>query len=208
MYDAQKIAERLDVAEQYIGWRPVYHSVEEVDMVNRRLDLIAVRDAQGKPTGETTRPYTEQEKWWIHNERMLCACDAAYFATRYAYIKDSANNIKRFAFRAPQLVYFRVIAELERRGAAIQLQILKARQLGMSTITEILVAHRIFFTYGVNAVIASADQQKTGIMSQMIFLIYDKLPFWLQPQFSRRVESDKGMLTFSVIQSGVSFQSK
>lgn len=492
MYDAAKIAERLDQAEKLIGWRPVYHSVDEVDMVTKRLDQIAVKDSSGNPTGETERPFTEDEKWWIRNERMLCMCDADYFCTRYAYVKDEKNNIKRFSFRTPQKVYFDVIAELEKRGAAIQIQICKARQLGMcldpetkvltsdlrwvriddlvagdeiigidegeteekkrayfaaymrakragtkwvgpdkkaeyrkmrnttviakrtvfekafrivmedgrvliataehrflmkerggkqpewrrigqaregdsiryvtkpwddssyedgwfgglmdgegslggvtakgsltaqvcqvdgrvldrakqylndrdynhriecdirkgedprvskygnrpvyklclgrmneifrlfgqcrpsrwgkvdwwvgrdmpgkktgqayskivaieplpaqrmidietstktfiaegfvshnSTLTELLVAHRIFFTYGVNAVIASADQQKTGIMSQMIFLVYDKLPYWMKPPFTRRVESDKGMLVFGGIQSGVSFQ--
>jgi hypothetical protein len=206
MYCQEKIAERLDLAEKKLGWRPVYHSVKEVEAINRRLDEIATRNNDGRPDGGTTRPYTDEEKLWIRNERVLCACDAAYFATRYAFIKTKENHIKRFSFQVAQRVYFNVIAELERRGAAIQLQILKARQLGMSTLTEILVAHRIFFTYGVNAVIASADQQKTGIMAQMIFMVYDNLPYWMKPPFSRRVESDKGMLTLAGIQSGVSFQ--
>lgn len=205
MYDRDCIAERLDSATEQLGWRPEYHTVEEVDQVKRALDRIANFDDTGKFVS-MKRPFTEREQRWIRNERMLCACDAEYFATRYAYIKDEKNNIKRFTFRAPQMVYFRIIAELERRGAAIKLQVLKARQLGMSTITEILVAHRIFFTYGVNAIIASAAQQQTQIMSQMIFIVYDNLPYWMQPPWTRRVESDKGMLVFGGIQSGVSFQ--
>jgi hypothetical protein len=205
VYDATKISERLDLAEQQLGWRPVYHSLDDVDIMKKRLEEIALRDEDGKPTGQTTRPYTEGEKWWIRNERMLCTCDAGYFLTRYAYLKNDANEIIRFKFRNPQKVYFSICAELEKRGSAIQLIVLKGRQLGVSTITELLVAHRICFYYGVNAVIASSAQQPTQIMSQMIFLAYDNLPYWLKPQEKSRVESDKGQLTFTT-KAGVSFQ--
>lgn len=206
MYCAEKIEERLDAAERLLGWRPVSHTIKQVDEMTRRLDMIALRDSDGKPSGGTTRPYTDKEKWWIRNERMRCMCDAAYFLTRYCYVKDQANNIMRFSFRVPQKIYFNVIAALERRGAAVQLQVLKARQLGMSTVTELLVAHRIIFTYGVNAIIASSAQQQTSIMASMIFLVYDKLPFWMQPPSTKRQESERGQLAFGGIQSGVSFQ--
>jgi hypothetical protein len=131
MYCAEKIEERLDQAEKLLKWRPVYHSVEEVESVTRKLDAIALRDSDGKPTGQPNRPYTDREKWWIRNERMLCACDASYFLTRYCFIKTEKNEIIRFTFRAPQKVYYKIISMLEKRGAAIQLQVLKARQLGM-----------------------------------------------------------------------------
>lgn len=131
MYHTDVIAERLARAKEHLGWEPVYHSVEEVDMVNARLHNLAIFDDNGKFTGKLVRDYTEQEKWWIRNERSLCACDASYFLTRYCYVKTDKNEIIRFKFRDPQRVYFNVIAELESRGSAIQLQILKARQLGM-----------------------------------------------------------------------------
>lgn len=205
MYCQEKIDERLDLATAQLGWRPVYHSIEEVEMVVKRLDKIAVRDGEGNPTGETTRPYTENEKWWIRNERILCACDASYFLTRYAYLKSDDNQIIKFKFQNAQKVYFDVIAELERRGAAIQIQCLKGRQVGVSTLTELLVAHRIMFYYGVNAVIASSAQQPTRIMSQMTFLAYDMTPFWLKPIVKTRSESERGELTFTN-KSAVSFQ--
>ena len=205
MYDRDRINERLDAAAEQLGWMPEYHTVEQVDEVKRRLDEIAEWDENGKYVG-MKRPFTEREQRWIRNERMLCACDAAYFLTRYCYIKDDENHIVKFKFRDPQRVYFEIIAELERRGSAIQLQILKARQLGMSTVTELLVAHRIFFTAGVNAVIASSAQQQTRLMATMIFLVYDNLPYWIKPREKNRVESEKGMLLLHGTESGVSFQ--
>lgn len=89
---------------------------------------------------------------------------------------------------------------------AIELLILKARQLGLSTLVELLIAHRIIFSYGINAVIGSADQTKTGLMANMLFLAYDMCPIWLVPVPTRRVESDRGMLVFGSMMSGVSFQ--
>jgi hypothetical protein len=204
MYHPEKVAARLAVATAHLGWKPVYHTIEEVDRINKRFEGIAERDEVGKPTGKTTRPYTEEEKWWIRNERILCVCDASYFLTRYACIK-AENHIFRFKFRAAQRVYYNVISELERRGAAIQIICLKGRQVGISTLTELLVTHRICFYYGVNAVIASSAQQPTRLMSQMMFVCYDNIPYWLKPTEKTRSESERGELTFTN-QSGCSFQ--
>lgn len=204
MYCREKVEERLSAAQELLGWRPVYHSIEEVDKVKERLEEISTYNDAGEFV-EYTRPFTEEEKWWIRNERTLCACDAEYFLTRYAYLKDDSNQIIKFKFRTPQKVYFNVIAALEKRGSAIQLIILKGRQLGCSTLTELLVAHRVIFYYGINAVIASSNQQSTQIMSQMTFLAYDMLPPWMKPKWKSRVEGERGNLTLTT-KSGISFQ--
>ena len=84
--------------------------------------------------------------------------------------------------------------------------ILKARQLGMTTLVELLIMFRIVFGYGVNAVIASADQGKSLMMAKKLLMAYDMLPVWLRPQYSARVESDRGKLEFASLNSGVSVQ--
>jgi hypothetical protein len=341
MYHPDKTAERIEIANKQLGWNLEYHSIDEVDKVIKGLNTLLIYNDDGTLSGDLKRPFTDREKRWIRNERMLSACDAHYWLTRYAYIKTEEAEVRRFAFREPQKVYFNVIAELEAREAAIQLQILKARQLGMclipdtlilmsnfkwkklddvcigdsiiavdefpsigsrrrlqvstveaknevyepsfdvlmsdgsrltatgqhrflsdgiwktvsdlrvgenidripgmdnkqiisitpsatqrmidlqtssktfiaegfishnSTITELLVTHRISFYSGVNAIIASARRQPTQIMSQMLFLAYDRMPYWLKPKWTRRVESDQGMLVFGGIESGVNFQ--
>ena len=131
--------------------------------------------------------------------------DCAYFLTRYYWIK-TPQAIQRFTFLPGQRVYFDVIAELESRYAPIELIIDKARQHGISTATEGIVLHRAATHYGVNAVVASAQRQSTGKMAQMTFLGYDRLPWWMRPLSTRRVESDQGMLVFGGSESGISFQ--
>lgn len=206
MYSPLIVDERLQLARSEFGFAPLYHSVEEVDAFEQALK------AQGKyeydDTGAPTRVInlSASDAQHILNEQVLCMCDAVYWLTRYAHIKTEENIIKRFRLRIPQRLLFDIICDLEELRVSIEILILKARQLGMSTLVELLIAHRIIFSYGINAVIGSADQTKTALMANMLFLAYDHCPKWLVPQYTRRVESDRGMLVFGSMASGVSFQ--
>lgn len=206
MYAPSKIAERLADARQLYQRDFEYHSPAEIDDFERHLVSrgMYLYDEYGKPT--STQSLTEFERDWMLNEQVLILCDATYFLTRYAFLKDEQNIIHRFSFRVPQQFLFDYICELESRDATIEIISLKARQLGVSTLVELLIAHRVIFAYGVNAIIGSADQTKTGLMGNMLFLAYDMLPVWLRPQSTRRVESERGMLVFGHTASGVSFQ--
>jgi hypothetical protein len=206
MYSRSKVNARLEMAASEFGIVPEVHTVEEVTAFDdhlRRQGMYVYNDS-GAPA--SVQSLTQFERDWMLNEQVLVMSDADYFLTRYAYIKDEQNNIHRFSFRIPQRLLFEIISDLESRDSAIELLILKARQLGMSTIVELLIGHRIIFGYGVNAIIGSADQTKTALMANMLFLMYDYLPVWLRPQWTRRVESDRGMLVFGHSASGVSFQ--
>ena len=206
MYAPSKIQQRLSIAAEEYGFTPVYHTPEEVDAFEAHLvdNNLYTYDQMGKTTG--TQNLGPDEQRWILNEQALVMCDAHYFLTRYAYVKDEENIIRRFSFRVPQKLLYEIICDLEAMEASIEIMILKARQLGMSTLVELLISHRIIFAYGVNAIIGSADQTKTALMANMLFLCYDRLPVWLRPEPTRRVESDRGMMVFGHTASGVSFQ--
>jgi hypothetical protein len=206
MYSSVIVEERLQLAKEEFGFACEYSSVEEVDAFEQRLKLEGkyLYDDSGKP--KQVQNLTAAESQYILNEQILCSCDAVYWLTRYAYLKTEENIIKRFKFRIPQRLLFDIICDLEELRSAIEILILKARQLGCSTVVELLIAHRIIFSYGINAVIGSADQTKTSLMANMLFLAYDMCPVWLVPQYTRRVESDRGMLVFGSLASGVSFQ--
>jgi len=206
MYSRSKVSERIAIAEAEFGFSLEPHTVAEVDAFDAHLVASGMYefDDSGRPSAVVRLSDLERE--WIQNEQALVLCDADYFLSHYAYIKDEQNVIRRFQFRTPQRLLYEIIAGLEERDAAIEVMILKARQLGMSTLVELLIAHRIIFGYGVNAIIGSADQTKTALMANMLFLCYDYLPVWLRPQWTRRVESDRGMLVFGASSSGVSFQ--
>lgn len=212
MYSPIKVAERLAAAERDLAFTPVYHTVDEVAQFE--ADLIARGRYRYNDLSqiEGIHAITADEQRWMRNEQVLCVCDASYFLTRYGFLNsggtgdDNQSMIRRFAFRVPQRIYFDILGELQLRGHSLEILVLKARQLGVSVVTALLIAHRIFFSYGVNAVIGSADQKQTYLLSQMLFLCYDMLPFWLRPRHTARVEGERGRLMFGGLSSGVSFQ--
>ena len=206
MYVSSIVEERLQLAAAEFKFKLDYKSVEEVDAFEARLKREGKYQYNESGAPESTINLSASDQQWMLNEQVLCMCDAAYTLTRYAFIKNEQNIIRRFKFRIPQRLLFDIICDLEERRGAIEILILKARQLGVSTLVELLIALRIIFSHGVNAVIGSADQTKTSLMANMLFLCYDMMPVWLRPAWTRRVESDRGMLVFGHTSSGVSFQ--
>jgi hypothetical protein len=206
VYAPSRVAQRIDEAQREFGITLEYHSIADVEAFEDHLKRhnMYTLDQNGAPSG--TQQLTQFEHDWILNEQLLVSCDARYALTRYCYLKDDDNFIHRFDFRVPQRIFFDIISDLEASGRTLEFIILKARQLGMSTLVELLIGLRIIFGYGVNAVIGSADQTKTAEMARMIFLLYSYLPIWLRPQHTRKVESDRGLLAFGHSQTSVSFQ--
>lgn len=204
MYSEQIVNQRLDFAAETLGYRPERHSTNEIDKFNEHLHQWERYNAQGQLY--FSRDLTKQEFRFIENESVMCACDAAYFLTRYAYLSDENDLSVRFKFRETQKVYFTVISELESNLSAIELIIAKGRQVFVTTITELLISHRIFFHHDVNALTASADRTKSEEMGKKILFAYDNLPWWIRPKYSRRVESVPGLLEFDTLNSRVSIQ--
>jgi len=208
MYSKRKVQERLDLAREEFGFNPAewYYSTEEIDSFNAQLERQGklVYDDVGKPSGVINLTPADAE--FIRHNQVLVMCDAVYALTRFCYVKNEENIVQRFRFRIPQRLLFDIICDLEERDAAIEIMILKARQLGMTTLVQLLIALRIIFSYGVTAVTGSADQQKTGEMSRMLLFCYDMLPVWLRPTSTSRIESERGRLLFGHLASGVSFQ--
>lgn len=229
MYSENIIAERVALANGELGWPLEFHSISEVDLFNEGLERryakeyetawsassMAKPDLAPRVFQQTLRDLlcnpahprlSAEEVRWMTNEQYLCMCSATYWMTRYYWIKNIRNEFQRFTFRPAQQVYLNIVAKLEERKIAIEILFDKARQLGLSTETEGFIGHLSFFRYGTNATIASYDQSKTAEMAKMLFLAYDMMPWWMRPIYTRRVESDRGMLQFGGQRSGVSFQ--
>jgi hypothetical protein len=195
-----------DSGEPPANFDVTYHSVAEVAEYETWLkdQKRYIYDDEGRPLAcQNLEPW---ERQWQLNERVLVMADADYAVTRYCFVVDEEGTIRRFAFRIAQQILFGIISDLEAMEVAIEILILKARQLGMTTVVELLIMLRIVFSYGVNAVIASADQGKSLMMAKKLLMAYDMLPVWLRPQYTARVESDRGKLEFGSLNSGVSIQ--
>jgi hypothetical protein len=208
MYCQKKVDSRIADTKELTGidLTQHYYNPDEIDSFNARLEREGkfLYDDTGKP--EAVTDLSPADKEFIRHNQALVLCDAAYALTRFCYVRDEEGIIKRFKFRVPQQLLWDIICDLEEKDAAIEIMILKARQLGMTTLIQLLIAMRIIFSYGVSAVAGSADQQKTSEMSQKLLFCYDMLPVWLRPESTSRVESERGKLLFGHLASGVSFQ--
>lgn len=227
MYASSIVQERIEEAQKELKFDLQYHSVADVDKFGKDLEQKYAKEYEeawstAAATKEPAKTYQQElrrllcdpakprlsaeEVRWMLNEQYLSMCDARYWMMRYYWIKNIRNEIQRFTFRPAQQVYLNIVAKLEERRIAIEILFDKARQLGLSTETEGFIIHRASFGYGTNATIASYDQSKTAEMAKMLFLAYDMMPWWMRPTYTRRVESDRGMLMFGAQRSGIGFQ--
>lgn len=204
MFAQERIDEKLDALEHEFGWRARPHTIAEVDEWSKRLEKVFEVDGKGNII--QTRGLTKAEERFIANERAMCMSSCVYFLLTYYYIKFK-NKIARFSFRQGQWILWQMLCELDRMGVSKMLQILKARQLGISTLAEGIATWASLFIPGVAAQIGSADGQKTQIMLGMMTLAIDQLPVWLPPTQTRaKVASDRAMLEFSRIGSLIMVQ--
>lgn len=206
MYSQRQVARRLEAVEKEFNFFPQYHSRDEIDDFERQLKRNKKYQYSKDGLPIALQNITANDKQWILNEQCLVMSDAAYAITRYGWLIDEEGNVCRFNFRVAQRVLFDIISDLEDRDAAIEIMALKARQLGITSLVELLILFRLIFGRGINAVVASADRQKSRLMAKKLFMAYDMLPIWLRPWYSSRSESDSGYMEFAATNCGVSIQ--
>ena len=199
MFADSVIESKLDLLEAEFGWRPKPHSIEEVDAWKKQLATAFEEDSKGNIYMK--RKLTKSEQRFIENERLMVSASCGYFLTRYYYIK-AKNRILRFVFRSGQWIVWRILQELDAMGVSKELQVLKARKLGISTLAEGIMTWGALFIPGAASQIGSADAQKTQVMLGMMTLAIDQLPSWLPPTQTRsKTKSDRAMLEFEHIGS-------
>lgn len=195
MFNPNKIEEKLDkISIHMIGTSPLYnskplfdrgfrvqrHSIAQVAQANEHLE--EVRKDPNRYDSNHQLILTAEEIRWIRNERAICRADFLYWATRYAFIIDWQGQLARFYPNLAQQIILDVFSGMEAEGIAILIQVLKARQLGVTTLSELIILWRTAFTPYMNSLIASSRPEKSTEMSQKVELSYQNLPWWLVPK--------------------------
>src|SRR5580692_5226415 len=188
MYAPSVILKVIDQFEADNGWRPVYHSVDEVTEFIQYIDsLVSIEKNQVnryidfKAGLRLSTRRREEIKRWIVNEQFLCFADAAYWETRYAWICDAANNIFKFTNRKSQQIFDQVIEQFDEAQTAIELFCLKSRQVGISTKVALRFLHRLLFVPHTQAVMASVKTTSSELLLRMLDTCWQRQPFWLVP---------------------------
>ncbi len=164
----------------------IRHTIPAIQQANIHLDNLILEN------GELSRPFNLDELKWIRNERAICRADFLYWATHYAYIKDWTGDYILFSPNLAQQIVISVMAEMESRDIAILLQVHKARQLGVTTLSELIMLWRTMFTPGANTLLASSRPEKTPEMVGKMSLAYERLPYWMKPEIGTNNSSKLG----------------
>jgi hypothetical protein len=209
MYAESVILEKLAEFTRANGWTPVYHSLQEVEEFKAYIASITKQDPNARNTyieitTKLTKKREDEIRRWVQNEQVLCTIDSSYWETRYAYIIDNGSNVYKFENRKSQEVFDSIIAQFDIDEVAIELLILKARQLGISTKVALKFLHRLLFLPNTQAVMASINADKSELLGRMIQVCLERLPWWLIPRTTtdrlRLTEFDNGSIL--AVQSG------
>ena len=192
------------------GWEPQYHTIGEVDEWNAKIESLLEKDSNNAFTTfdfSSNLRLTERDKKqlqrWVRNEQFLCFCDADYFLTRYGHF-EAHEEVLRFQYRIAQRIMHSIMGWCEDQGIAIQLFILKARQVGISTGVALFFLHRLLFRTNSYAVMASVKHDQSDRLKAILDSCWKRLPFWLVPPKTSKVTKNTKWANGSVlsIQSG------
>lgn len=189
MYSDRVVAETIRSFARKNGWEPQFHSVAECDFMVEEINKYT--NIEKSKTGSRSYVFWKDDKApskatvkkikrWVANERFLCFASAEYFVTRYAHIRAANTQIIHFDLRLSQRILLAYLAECDDLQIAIQLFVLKARQLGISTFVAQLFLQRILYVANTYAVMASVQVPQTQKLKNMIDTCQEKLPTWLR----------------------------
>lgn len=182
MYSPRVVKKNLELYQRKTKRTLKRHSLDycrrAVSFLNDLLDDEGNLDKTKRPQG-----LLPDEKSFVKNEIAMCRFDFLYFITRYAHIQFwEGNRMVLFEPNLAQKVMLSYWADSQERGLAIAVTAPKARQVGVTTLTEAAIAHRVQFFRNVNAVVGSSDPDKSKLMAQKMEKIWDNEPWWMRPR--------------------------
>lgn len=177
MFSQRLALQKLEQISQKTGWIPEYRNLSQIESFNSHFSELGKKaEASGKDLEELLG-YDELQ--FIDNEFRICAADYRYWSENYAYI-NANGRIERFKRRNTQKMLLEMWAERNDNQLAIEQQILKARQQGISTEVEVAITHQVNFGIGVKAAVASYDADACERMGGMMQLCFNEQPSWMR----------------------------
>lgn len=179
---------------------PLVHG-RPVREVREWTDRLA--EAAPDSSSPLTRDLSPEELAFITSERLVCRCDFTYWAERYVRIQSGGFQSIPFIPNSTQRLILNRFAKVEEqiwsgeREDGLLADMLKARQLGGSTLAELCIVHRATLTANRRALVAS-DVPRPGALNllTMFTTALDSLPWFMRPSVTQRVESFPGLLQF------------
>ena len=103
------------------------------------------------------------------------------YIEKYIKIRDKSGKIINLQFNEPQQRLYDIIKEQKLKNKPVRIVILKARQLGFSTITESILFKETTTKFNVNTGIITHQDEATKNLFNMSKLMYECLPQEMKP---------------------------
>lgn len=116
------------------------------------------------------------------------------YIENYLKIRNKQSQIVPLILNEPQQKYYGVIKKLHDEGKPIRIIILKARQMGFSTVTEALLFKKTVTKHNVSSGIVAHKEDSTTNLFEMSKLYYENLP---EPMKPARKKSNAKELVFN-----------
>lgn len=133
---------------------------------------------------------------FVEEEIARCAGDFRYYAANYHVVATKSEGLKTLHpfWDSQEIFYFQVVKIRLTGGKIIRLVIMKARQLGISTVCQGMLFHNTIFTEACNSLVVAQDPDQADYLFGMSRTAYDSLPWWMRPE--SRYESKGRYLQF------------
>jgi hypothetical protein len=168
--------------------------------IDRVREIVTYIEGRKDAKGRAVRPrLTPELSAFIANERAMCKASFLYWAERYAFIefRIGEGGVKLFKPLESQFLLIEKMAAAERemweRKDAGDVKFLglcfiihKARQLGFTTLCQLILTYLNIFYSDYKSLSASVDDQKTQDMHAKWMSVYERLPWWMQVEFTSK----------------------
>ena len=190
MYHPSIIAAREESLLQMPGMRELYpQGIPRYSLDDARALTAQIKATRDEDTGQTIRGLTKEESDFAAASRVRVTIDAPFYLETFVWIDEEGHGLRSLypLWESQQFALDRLGA-LELQAAksgsldGLLLNVLKARQLGISTIAEALVSHRIFSQPFIRAIAGSDTEEQAKYLFRMVERIYANLPHFLKPE--------------------------
>lgn len=190
MYHPAIIAARETSLLEMPGMREMYpDGIPSYSLDDARALTAQIKATRDPDSGQVIRGLTKEESDFAAASRVRVTYDAPFYLETFVWIDEEGHGLRSLypLWESQQFALDR-LAALELQAAksgsldGLLLNILKARQLGISTIAEALVSHRIFTQPFIRAIAGSDTEEQAKYLFRMVERIYANLPFFLRPE--------------------------
>jgi len=159
----------------------------EVSELVEYFDALALRVHAEDQDANPWEALTSAEISLLQDQIQKCRDDFRYACGNYFWLSQTeAADRQLIDLLDAQEILLELVLHFWRMGKPARIMVHKARQLGISTVSEALMAWRMIFFQNQIGVIVAQDPDEATHLFEITLFIVDNLPWWMRPMEASR----------------------